>query len=285
MISIIIPTYNRAHLITQSIESVKNQTFSSWELIIVDDGSTDNTQEVVKLYLADKRIKYIQKENTGAAHSRNVGVEKASYDWVTFLDSDDKVKLDWLKVFANMILSNPKSVLYSVGVTIKYNDKTSHHTPSNDEYIKGGHITRFNAGAYLLKKLIFIEIGGFDSDLRSIQHTDLGIRILEYLNTNFLSSTYSTQSLVIIYKHSGERIQNDWRAVQMGTLKIIDKYKNSVLPKKTISSYYNVASYASFKLGDKKKSIELLKNSIRYNPLNIKLYLKFIYFLFKSISA
>ena len=91
--SIITPTYNRAHTIERAIKSMQNQTYNNWEMIIVDDGSTDNTEEILKPYLKnDKRIKYIKaKQNGGVGKARNLGFENISSDseWIGFLDSDD----------------------------------------------------------------------------------------------------------------------------------------------------------------------------------------------------
>lgn len=88
-ISVIIPTYNRAYIIAKSIESVLNQTYSNFEIIIVDDGSNDNTLEIIESF-NDPRIKYLQlTENRGTCYARNFGIKKALGDYIAFHDSDD----------------------------------------------------------------------------------------------------------------------------------------------------------------------------------------------------
>lgn len=90
LVSIIMPSYNTAKFISETIESVLAQTYPNWELIIVDDCSTDDTDAVVCPYLADDRIRYIKNEkNSGAAVSRNRALREAKGKWVAFLDSDD----------------------------------------------------------------------------------------------------------------------------------------------------------------------------------------------------
>lgn len=90
LVSIIMPSYNTAEFIAESIQSVLSQSYQNWELLIVDDCSTDNTDEVVKPYLVDKRIKYLKNEkNSGAAVSRNRALREARGKWIAFLDSDD----------------------------------------------------------------------------------------------------------------------------------------------------------------------------------------------------
>ncbi len=87
--SIILPTYNRAHTLSKAINSIHQQTFRNWELIIIDDGSTDNTKNVVENYLLiDQRIKYLFQINSERSAARNKGIEIANGEWICFLDSD-----------------------------------------------------------------------------------------------------------------------------------------------------------------------------------------------------
>ena len=90
LVSIIMPSYNTAKYIAASVKSVLAQTYTNWELLIVDDCSTDNTDEVIKPFLSDKRIKYFKNEkNSGAALTRNYALRQAKGQWIAFLDSDD----------------------------------------------------------------------------------------------------------------------------------------------------------------------------------------------------
>lgn len=90
LVSIIMPSWNTANFIAESIQCVIDQTYKNWELLIVDDCSTDNTDEVVKPFLADKRVRYLKNEkNSGAALSRNRAMREAQGEWIAFLDSDD----------------------------------------------------------------------------------------------------------------------------------------------------------------------------------------------------
>ena len=90
LVSIIMPSYNTASYIAESIQSILSQSYSEWELLIVDDCSTDNTDDVVRLFLTDRRIKYLKNsKNSGAAGSRNYALREATGKWIAFLDSDD----------------------------------------------------------------------------------------------------------------------------------------------------------------------------------------------------
>ena len=88
-VSVIIPTFNCAQLIAEAIDSVLAQTCADVEIIIVDDGSTDNTKEVISPYLKDKRIQYTFQQNKGLAAARNTGIHLATGEFLKFLDSDD----------------------------------------------------------------------------------------------------------------------------------------------------------------------------------------------------
>ena len=88
-VSIIMPTFNTARFISESIESVLKQTFQQWELLVIDDFSTDNSKDIIAKFLNDNRIHYILNTNKGAAYARNLGLSLARGRWIAFLDSDD----------------------------------------------------------------------------------------------------------------------------------------------------------------------------------------------------
>lgn len=108
--SVITPTYNRAEYIQQAIKSIQDQTITDWEYIIIDDGSTDTTAEIIQLLIhTDSRIKYIQQLNSGAQAARNNGVDHAQGEYVVYLDSDDIAKPQLLEKIAEA-LTDPKKL-------------------------------------------------------------------------------------------------------------------------------------------------------------------------------
>ncbi len=112
--SIITPTYNRAHKIAAVIESVQAQTYFEWELIIIDDGSEDNTEEMVKKYQEqNSHIKYFKQKNAGASDARNTGVSQAHGEWVVYIDSDDPVYTNFLQIIYDG-LQNNTNALYGI---------------------------------------------------------------------------------------------------------------------------------------------------------------------------
>ena len=121
MVSVIIPTYNRAYTIKRAIESVLEQTFKEFELIIVDDGSSDNTEEIISK-IEDSRIRYIKQPNAGAAAARNTGVCNAKYDYVAFQDSDDYWYPDKLLKQVEALTQNNADVVFCKLRRINYGD-------------------------------------------------------------------------------------------------------------------------------------------------------------------
>jgi len=112
-VSIIIPTYNQSQYLEEAMESVLNQTYQNIEIIIVDDGSTDNTSEVVKSF--DNKIIYIPQKNKGASSARNAGIKKAQGQYVAFLDSDDMWIKNKLEKQIKFIQNNPEIGLLGTG--------------------------------------------------------------------------------------------------------------------------------------------------------------------------
>jgi glycosyltransferase involved in cell wall biosynthesis len=107
--SIIMPTFNRAHVITAAIQSVLAQTDPDWELVVIDDGSADDTKQVIS-NLQDSRIKYIFQENTGVAGARNRGLAIATGEWIAYLDSDNELLSQYLAVMHEHLSKQPEKV-------------------------------------------------------------------------------------------------------------------------------------------------------------------------------
>ena len=107
LISVIIPTYNRAHLIEESVQSVLKQTYKNLEILIIDGGSTDNTKEVVER-IKDSRIRYIHQDNAGPSAARNTGLKNAQGEFIAFLDSDDLWVFDKLEIQMKIMRKHPE---------------------------------------------------------------------------------------------------------------------------------------------------------------------------------
>ena len=111
MISVVIPLYNKEIIIEKSLNSVLSQDYSDFELIVVDDGSTDGSVAIVEK-IFDNRIHLIRQKNSGPSKARNVGVQYAKGDWILFLDADDEMQPGALRCFSNYISKAPKADMF-----------------------------------------------------------------------------------------------------------------------------------------------------------------------------
>ena len=110
-VSVVVPVYNVEKYIEKSIESILNQTFEEFELIIVDDGSTDSSGKLAEKYASDKRVSVYHKENGGLADARNYGIAKATGEYICFIDSDDWIESDYLEHMYKLAIDNAADVV------------------------------------------------------------------------------------------------------------------------------------------------------------------------------
>jgi glycosyltransferase involved in cell wall biosynthesis len=113
LISVVIPCYNYGHYLGESLSSVLNQTYKNLEIVCVNDGSTDNTDEAIKPFLHDPRVRYMKQENAGQAKARNVGIRNSSGSLIAFLDADDKWEEDKLEKQVPLFGDEKVGVVYS----------------------------------------------------------------------------------------------------------------------------------------------------------------------------
>jgi len=185
-VSVVIPTYNRAEMLAQALRSVRAQTFTDYEIVIVDDGSTDGTAEVVGSF-TDERIKYLRQENRGSSAARNAGIDWAEGKYVAFLDSDDAWLPEKLEVQVAAFERHPTVGLVSCrSLTIDPSNECvlplELLRPPGDEIVADFHreiivSNRFMTPALVVKREIIERVGGFDESLRYAQDWDLWIRI------------------------------------------------------------------------------------------------------------
>ncbi len=146
-VSVIIPTYNRADLLPTAISSVLAQTYTDWELIVVDDASTDNTREVIKEWEAkDSRIRSVSlnKNSGGPAHPKNVGVESARGEFIAFLDHDDEWLPEKLKKQVAVFASSPRIGLVTCEAYVVDGAGRNSRQRNNFRDSEGGNLSRYS---------------------------------------------------------------------------------------------------------------------------------------------
>ncbi len=191
-VSVIIPTYNRAHFIAEAIQSVLDQTFTDFEIIVVDDGSTDNTKNVVDGF-KDPRIKYIYQENRGVANARNTSIKASSGEHIAFLDSDDMWLPENLELKVKLLDACPDAALVSsdyyifdsdTGATLRrfWDNRPYRYLLELAEGTRQpvAFATLLTPTVALVRRHVFDEVGYFDESLQGSDDWDMWLRILPH---------------------------------------------------------------------------------------------------------
>lgn len=241
--SIILPVYNRVEKVSVAIQSVLDQDFKQWELIVVDDFSTDMTARRVAKY-SDSRINFVSNSaNMGPAYSRNVGIKYANGDVICFLDSDDKYFSTFLSETFE-VYKNGKINLGFVwtGLEVKYSEIIKKEIWSPSISISGYHTflqtlkIGTNSGLSV-KKVVFDKCGLFDDRLRAAEDTEFLLRIVQEFRFSVIQ-----KPLIFIDKSGRDRLSKDYS-------KIAEAY-NSFIPSHWgyISNYPDLRKKYTYKL-------------------------------------
>lgn len=273
LFSVIIPTYNRATSIIVAIESVLNQVFLNWELIIVDDGSTDRTNEVVTKY-KDQRIKYFYKENEERGRARNFGIEKAMGLFIAFLDSDDYYYPNYLDEVSKRIQNNQHSELFFNSYFIGQREHKVRREIPTSCTLKKMCNDNFMAPIGVVVKKSLAQVYPFNEDRKFVFGEDLYVFILWYLNAKQVYVSNKPQSLLL--QHHERSVQSTpYQSVlysytlMFNLLRAEQKFmKAGYLPLLKSNGFSLVALYASIN-GDKTVAINYLIKSLVQAPTSI----------------
>jgi glycosyltransferase involved in cell wall biosynthesis len=178
--SIIIPTYNRANLLPETIRSVQNQTYTNWECIVVDDGSTDGTRQVVEAIIkSDSRIKYFFQENAERSAARNNGIRNSSGEYICFLDSDDHLLPNHLYDLGKMIDSQrieKAMVIYqAINISNEKQEVTKLEQPG-DNLVEFIYLNPISPSRVCVSKDVLDELN-FDEDIVIVEDVILWMKI------------------------------------------------------------------------------------------------------------
>jgi len=252
--SVIITTHNRATLLVNAINSVLNQTFKDFEMLIVDDASKDNTEEVVKSF-TDSRIRYIKilpEDSKGGNYARNLGIKEAKGKFIAFLDDDDEWLPEKLEKQLEVFAKDEKVGLVYTGIIYVYENKWQRIRMA---YPKRGNLSKdilirnyFGPLSILMvKKKKLEEAGLFDIEMPAWQDYDMYIRLCQICEVDFVREP------LLKYHHRTniKRINSNLTKYEKANILINEKYKNLILTldkksrkKRESNIYERLANYA-----------------------------------------
>jgi glycosyltransferase involved in cell wall biosynthesis len=243
-VSVVIPAYNYARFLPGAIESVLNQTYPRFELIVVNDGSTDETAEVVARY--GGRVRYIYQENAGLSAARNTGIRAAEFPFVSFLDADDEFAPDLLDRIMSVFASLPPN-FGLVSCRELQIDANGDFRPQKSLDLGGDWEitirdvllkTRFPACGLVVRREVFEQCGYFDTSLRSSEDRDMWIRIAVCWRLHQVA-----EPLVRIRQHAQSMSKNGDRMKENMRQVIRKAYAARVVPRTAIVFWLQVISF------------------------------------------
>jgi len=291
LISVVIPVYNGEKTIAETIESVLNQSFSDFELIVINDGSQDSTLDILAS-IQDPRIKIFSYPNAGLSASRNRGISQASGEFIAFLDADDLWTPDKLEAQLTALQENPNAaVAYSwtdfIDETSQFLADGSHRTANGDVY---ADLLLFNVlengSNPLIRMQALINIGNFDESLLASEDWDMYLRLAA--RYHFICVSFPQ----ILYRVSTNSMSSNASRVEAASLRVLERaYKQApksqqVLKKQSFAYLYKYLIFKCLQGSPRPQrsweAIKILGNYIRKEPSLYRLRLKLS--LFKAVA-
>jgi glycosyltransferase involved in cell wall biosynthesis len=282
-VSVVIATYNRANYLAGTIDSVLGQSFQKFELILVDDGSTDETRRIVAPY--GSRVRYLYQENRGPSAARNLGARNASAGWISIQDSDDLCLPNHLEtlygyadkhpesgmVFANgSYLGGPAHNRETIIPAAKSRRLADEGVRLEDLFDKS--IVRLQAA--LISKRCYDDVGGHDESLRISMDLDLTFRLISRYPVAYLDE------VVFSYRRHSGNISGNQELRLLENIRVIEKLvtqndqAEKLLGKRRVAArlayrYYRLAK-GRRESGNREGAQEALKHAVNYRPLSLK---------------
>lgn len=281
-VSVIIPAYNSARFLKEAIGSVFAQTYGDYEIIVIDDGSTDNTKEVLAPYLG--RIKYIYQQNQGASSARNTGIRHSQSEYIAFLDADDIWLPEMLRIQVDYLNHNQKiALIYSLALWIDVNGKPlnkknrlKRSLPAGDVfnilYVRNFIIT---PSSVMIRKRILDIVGSFDESLTHAEDHELWLRIAREFKV-FGIAKYLCKHRDTPQSLSKRNKENGFKC----NIRVIEKYYklsqdlgrpiSHALYKMAIGRFFFRVGKYHLAQGDRKEALENFLLSLKYSHSTLR---------------
>ena len=268
-VSVVIPTFNMSRCICDAVESVLNQTYKDFELIVVDDGSNDDTEHILQPYRG--RICYFKQVNSGVSAARNRGIELARGQYVAFLDADDLWLPDKLKLQMQAFDRQKELALVACGYSVRSSDgKTAMRNvvrknyPTRTELFNALSICQLIPGCasgVVVKKCCFSEIGSFDTTIKVGEDWDMWLRIVARYNAYFVE-----QILSVIRQTPGDKVGRSEKDEERFVQQVIEKTVKAEFKSRAKAALYARLGSSSLSAGKVTQARKWLAKSIASYP-------------------
>jgi glycosyltransferase involved in cell wall biosynthesis len=229
LVSVVIPCYNQAHFLSEAIESVLCQGYTNVEVVVVDDGSTDNASEVASRY-ERAGVRLIRQENRGRSAARNRGLDEAQGKYVVFLDSDDRLLPEALEVGVKDLEAHPACAFVFGRTSVVGTDGSSPMTDYYGELLRGNYIG--TPGAAMFRRSVFDSVGGFDTTLHAAEDYELYLRVASEF------PIHKHGELVLDYREHEANTSRDSAKMLRDTLKVLHSQQKRVMGGKGYEEAY-----------------------------------------------
>jgi glycosyltransferase involved in cell wall biosynthesis len=224
LVSVVVPCYNAAAFVRDTLDSIQKQTYAPVEIVAINDGSTDNTLQILEAYASsDPRIRVVSQPNAGLPAARNSGIRQATGDLICFLDADDVFLPDKLARQVDYLMNNPAIDLvysdYYIGDTdLSLIGLVAVRIPGGDLVDAYAAKNRFAPMVPLIRRSLIDRVGSFDESLRAAEDWDYWIRCAKAGRFGYLSGP------VAIYRSHPSQMHNDGDRMFHGGRRVIDKH-------------------------------------------------------------
>ncbi len=222
-IDVIIPTFNRAKTLKRAIDSVLNQTYMDFHLYIIDDGSTDDTTELLLEYSGLKNLSVHKQENRGVSAARNLGIKLSSNPWIAFLDSDDEWLPEKLQKQMDVILEKKSAVLIHgeelwVRNGKRINPKKIHKKFGGEIFERCLPLCLISPSAVIIKRDVLLEVNNFDENFIVCEDYDLWLKITSLYPVEFIK-----EPILVKYGGHEDQLSAKYFAMDYWRIKAMDR--------------------------------------------------------------
>jgi glycosyltransferase involved in cell wall biosynthesis len=291
LVSVIVPAYNRAHIIGRALDSLCHQTYPSVEILVVDDASADETQEVVQAR-NDPRIRYIRHDhNRGAGAARNTGVAQAIGELISFHDSDDICLFDKIEYQMRAMIDLPEDYIGTYCMRLFYNQvnlenyrsiniyfkpNVREHDLDGDLWQKTCENNIINLPTLLIRKQAFIDSGGFDERLRNNEDWDFCLRLTKMGRVHFQPIPLFITPQPLDIKHAQHRISRTKKYHARSFVYITGKLRRQGVRSKALGRHYAKTADFLFREGRLGFARRYLCAAIALDTFNLRHHVQFL---------